>query len=193
MKKNVLFVTADQWRGECLSALGHLVRTPNLDALAAEGTLFTGNFANTAPCGPSRASIHTGMYQLNHRVIANGTPLDERHTNWALEARRAGYRPALFGYTDTTRNADAGEVWDGVLPGLEPIVLLGKSIWAPDSWVAYGHKCNETHGSVWLASRGLKSSRRHHRCHKRCHMGLDCQATESGRKGKEMTLHIIWG
>ena len=90
MTKNVLFITADQWRGECLSALGHLARTPNLDALAAEGALFTRHFANTAPCGPSRASIHTGMYQHNHRVIANGTPLDDRHTNWALEARRAG-------------------------------------------------------------------------------------------------------
>ncbi len=38
---NVLFITADQWRGDCLSALGHpVVRTPNLDALAAEGVLF---------------------------------------------------------------------------------------------------------------------------------------------------------
>ena len=140
MTKNVLFITADQWRGECLSALGHLVYTPNLDALAAQGALFTRHFANTAPCGPSRASIHTGMYQHNHRVIANGTPLDDRHTNWALEARRAGRQPALFGYTDTTRDprrADAGEVWDGVLPGLDPVVLLGKSFWAPDSWVAW--------------------------------------------------------
>ncbi len=34
---NILFITADQWRGECLSALGHPhVRTPNLDALAAD-------------------------------------------------------------------------------------------------------------------------------------------------------------
>ncbi|MFT4713013.1 MAG: arylsulfatase A-like enzyme, partial [Candidatus Azotimanducaceae bacterium] len=31
MKKNVLFITADQWRGECLSSLGHKVKTPNLD------------------------------------------------------------------------------------------------------------------------------------------------------------------
>ncbi len=145
MTKNLLFITADQWRGECLSALGHLVRTPHLDALAAQGTLFARHFANTAPCGPSRASIHTGMYQQNHRVVANGTPLDERHTNWALEARRAGYRPALFGYTDTTRaprSAADEEVWDGVLPGLDPVTLLGKSFWAPDSWVA------------WLAAKG---------------------------------------
>ena len=140
MTKNLLFITADQWRGECLSALGHMVQTPNLDALAAEGTLFTRHFANTAPCGPSRASIHTGMYLQNHRVVANGTPLDSRHTNWARELRAAGYAPALFGYTDTTRDPSrgtAGEAWDGVLPGLDPMVLLGKSIWAPNAWAQW--------------------------------------------------------
>ena len=140
MTANVLFITADQWRGECLSALGHLVSTPNLDALAGEGILFERHFANTAPCGPSRASIHTGMYQQNHRVVANGTPLDARHGNWALLARQAGREPVLFGYTDTTRDprqATAGEAWDGVLPGLDPVVLLGKAIWAPDAWLAW--------------------------------------------------------
>ena len=140
MTANVLFITADQWRGECLSALGHLVSTPNLDALAGEGTLFERHFANTAPCGPSRASIHTGMYQQNHRVVANGTPLDARHGNWALLARQAGREPVLFGYTDTTRDprqATAGEAWDGVLPGLDPVVPLGKAIWAPDAWLAW--------------------------------------------------------
>src|SRR5579872_3594506 len=90
---NVLFITADQWRGECLSALGHLVRTPNLDQLAAEGVTFTRHFANTAPCGPSRASLHTGLYLQNHRSGTNGTPLDARHTNWALEAGKLGYDP----------------------------------------------------------------------------------------------------
>jgi arylsulfatase A-like enzyme len=74
---NVLFVTADQWRAECLSALGHpCLRTPNLDRLAAGGTLFSRHFAQATPCGPSRASIHTGMYAMNHRSVTNGTPLD---------------------------------------------------------------------------------------------------------------------
>lgn len=36
MARNVLLIIADQWRGDCLGALGHpAVRTPNLDALAA--------------------------------------------------------------------------------------------------------------------------------------------------------------
>ena len=136
MAQNVLFITADQWRGECLSCLGHFVQTPNLDALAGEGVLFTNHFANTAPCGPSRASIHTGLYQYKHGVTFNGVPLDGRFTNWALEARQAGWDPVLFGYTDTATDLHQGTAWhEGVLPGLTPIVQLGKSIGAPDAWM----------------------------------------------------------
>lgn len=143
MRRNVLFITADQWRGECLSCLAHFVETPNLDALAAEGVLFTNHFANTAPCGPSRASIHTGLYQHEHGVTFNHVPLAARHTNWALEARRAGREPVLFGYTDTTLD-DPGQAGTGtdILPGLVPIVRLGKSVQAPVEWVN------------WLAAKG---------------------------------------
>ncbi len=48
--KNILFITADQWRAECLSCLGHIVQTPNLDMLAKEGVLFSNHFANAVPC-----------------------------------------------------------------------------------------------------------------------------------------------
>ncbi len=98
---NVLFITADQFRGDCLSAAGHpVVRTPNLDRLAAGGVSFRRHFANAAPCGPSRAVLYTGMYLCNHRAVINGSPLDDRFTNFAREARALGYEPALFGYTD---------------------------------------------------------------------------------------------
>ncbi|MGB0062427.1 sulfatase-like hydrolase/transferase, partial [Candidatus Binatus sp.] len=136
---NVLFITADQWRGDCLSVLGHpSVRTPNLDALAADGVLFRRHYANAAPCGPSRASIHTGMYLQNHRSGTNGTPLDARHTNWAKEAAALGYDPVLFGYTDTSqdpRALDVADPWlksyEGPLPGIRPVCLM---IGAPTPW-----------------------------------------------------------
>ena len=100
---NVLFITADQWRGDCLSAYGHAcLRTPNLDALAADGVLFRRHYSQATPCAPGRASLYTGMYLHNHRVVVNGTPLDARHSNVALEARKAGYQPALLGYTSTS-------------------------------------------------------------------------------------------
>lgn len=140
---NVLFITADQWRGDCLSALGHgVVKTPNLDLLAREGTLFARHFANTAPCSPSRATLHTGLYQHNHRVAMNGTPLDRRHTNWAIEMRKLGYDPALIGYTDQT--PDPRELspddprlttYENVLPGLNPVAHV--SMDHPGDWAHY--------------------------------------------------------
>lgn len=124
--RKILFLSADQWRGECLSALNHkLVATPNLDRLAGQGTLFRRHYAQCSPCGPARASLLTGLYMMNHRSVKNGTPLDFRHTNIALEARKAGYDPTLFGYTDScpdprqyARDDPALTTYEGVLPGM---------------------------------------------------------------------------
>ena len=68
--KNILFITADQWRGECLSSLGHRVQTPNLDRLAGDSVLFRQHYANAVPCAPSRASLHTGMYLQTLALLA---------------------------------------------------------------------------------------------------------------------------
>jgi len=124
---NILFITADQWRGECLGVAGHpVVRTPNVDALAAEGTTFLRHYANAAPCSPARACLYTGLYQMTNRVVRNGSPLSARFDNIALAARRAGYTPTLFGYTD--QSADPTVVpdgdprlltYEGVLPGFD--------------------------------------------------------------------------
>lgn len=124
-RPNVLLITLDQFRGDCLSSAGHpLVRTPNLDALAASGVRLARHYSQCAPCGPGRASLYTGMYQFNHRVVANGTPLDDRFDNVARVARRAGYAPTLFGYTDQSIDPRVVapddprlSTYEGVLPG----------------------------------------------------------------------------
>lgn len=126
---NILFITADQWRGDCLGVAGHpQLKTPHLDTLAADGCYFKQHFAQAVPCGPSRTCLYTGMYLNNHRSLLNGTPLDSRHTNVALEARKVGYSPALFGYTDVgldPRQFHPGDPntrnYEGVLPGMDPI------------------------------------------------------------------------
>ena len=99
---NVLLVTLDQFRGDCLSAAGHpVVRTPALDRLAASGVRACArHYSQAAPCGPGRACLYTGTYQFNNRVVGNGTPLDDRFDNVARVARRAGYVPTIFGYAD---------------------------------------------------------------------------------------------
>jgi len=131
-RPNILFITADQWRGDCLSAVGHPhVRTPHIDGLARAGVTFRRHFAQAAPCGPSRASLYTGTYLHTHRAVLNGTPLAPNLTNIAREARAAGYRPALFGYTDTTadpRGLTPGDPrltsYEGVLDGFDPVMPL---------------------------------------------------------------------
>ena len=88
---NILLITCDQLRRDAVGAmrLGTLagVRTPNMDALAAEGTLFTSHATNSLPCGPSRTALHAGLLAMNHRVVQNGTPFADRHTNWPRESK----------------------------------------------------------------------------------------------------------
>ena len=125
MPRKVLLITGDQWRGDALSGLGHpAARTPHLDRLASEGTTFTRHYTVATPCGPARTSLLTGLYPFLHRSIRNGAPLDRRHTNIALEVRKAGYDPVLFGYTDSSADpatmapADPRlKSYEGVLPG----------------------------------------------------------------------------
>jgi arylsulfatase A-like enzyme len=138
---NLLFITLDQFRGECLSAAGHqIARTPALDELAQSGVRFARHYSQSAPCGPGRACLYTGTYQMNNRVVMNGSPLDARFDNVALAARRAGYDPVLFGYTDqavdprTVSSPDDPRLftYEGVLPGFRvELDLTGtRSAWA---------------------------------------------------------------
>ena len=73
-RPNVLLITCDQWRGDCLSAAGHpVVRTPNADALAAEGVLFRATFAR-------RRALLAGARLPLHRPLPDEQPrLPQRH------------------------------------------------------------------------------------------------------------------
>lgn len=141
---NILLITLDQFRGDCLSAAGHpMVQTPNLDRLSREGLRLARHYGQSAPCGPARASLYTGLYQMTHRVVANGTPLDARFDTIATAARRAGYVPTLFGYTDQsvdprqTSGPDDPRLatYEGVAPGFE--VGLHLPMDRPTPWLSW--------------------------------------------------------
>jgi arylsulfatase A-like enzyme len=140
---NILFITADQWRGDSTGYAGHnVVRTPTLDALAADGVAFLNHYGQAAPCSPARACLYTGLYQMNNRVCVNGSPLADRFDNVARAARRAGYDPTLFGYTDvapdpTVRDPNDPDLttYEGVLPGFTTRVKLPEHEKAWLSWL----------------------------------------------------------
>ena len=103
MKKSVLFICADQWRWDCFGFMGHkCAHTPNIDELVSRSTAFRKHFTGIVPCGPARTTMLTGLYPFIHRSVYNGAPLDKRFTSIPLEARKLGYKPTLYGYTDTS-------------------------------------------------------------------------------------------
>src|SRR5690349_6123639 len=74
----LLFVTDDQ--GQDAGCYGNpVLKTPNLDALAADGTRFTNAYCTTSSCSPSRSVILTGLF--NHANGQYGLEHAEHHFN----------------------------------------------------------------------------------------------------------------
>lgn len=74
-KPNILVFFCDQWRLDVLSCYGgNVVRTPNLDKLAARSFVFDHAHTPTAICSPARASLMTGLYPHGHHMFNNSTP-----------------------------------------------------------------------------------------------------------------------
>ncbi len=118
--RNVLFIIIDQLRADCLAgALADRVALPNLRAFMKDAVSFNRHFSVTNPCGPSRASLLTGQYAMNHRSVRNGTPLRHDTPNIATEMRKAGYLPMLFGYTDTSADPRVHDANDPALKSYE--------------------------------------------------------------------------
>ncbi|MFZ5833740.1 MAG: sulfatase, partial [Planctomycetota bacterium] len=66
---NVLFILADDLGWGDLGCYGHrLLRTPNLDRMARQGTLFTHFYVNGSVCSPSRAAFTTSHFPARHAV-----------------------------------------------------------------------------------------------------------------------------
>jgi arylsulfatase A-like enzyme len=162
-RKNVLLIVADQWRGDCLHVAGdRVVRTPNIDRLCAEGVTFLRHYSQTIPCGPSRVSLLTGLYQMNHRAVQNTVPLDDRHRNLSDMLRDAGYDPVMVGYTTTTPDPRSTEHTDPRFSSLGDMMRGWRGIAQFDpemaeyfAWVrSKGFKLPDNPRDIWQPSTG---------------------------------------
>ncbi len=102
-KPNILLIHADQLRFDALAVNGHpLIRTPNLDRLAAEGVNYSHAFCPAPVCTPARASLLSGLWPTQHGCIANtgteaGRPMIEPTVTWRRLLAAAGYRLGYVG------------------------------------------------------------------------------------------------
>jgi arylsulfatase A-like enzyme len=97
-KPNLVFVFADQWRGQATGYAGDPnANTPNLDKLAQESINFTNAISGCPVCSPYRASLLTGQYPLTHGIFYNDKPLDPDRRSIAEVYREAGYETGYIG------------------------------------------------------------------------------------------------
>ncbi len=101
-RPNILFLFTDQHNARCMSIAGHPdVKTPNLDALAREGVMFTRAFCQNPICTPSRTSFLSGLYCHNHGHYGNSGPKPDRLLSLFSHAKAHGYRTGVFGKIHT--------------------------------------------------------------------------------------------
>lgn len=99
MKPNVLLITVDQMRGDCLGIAGHhVVETPHLDMLAHKGVRFTRAYSATPSCVPARAALLTGLTQRTHGRVGYQDCVPWRYDHMlAGEFAAAGYHTQCIG------------------------------------------------------------------------------------------------
>lgn len=95
--RNVLLITSDQQHWMTLGINNPEISTPNLDRLAAEGTVFDRAYTVNPTCTPTRASIITGKYPSQHGAWSLGTKLPEWEPTVGDLLQSAGLRTALVG------------------------------------------------------------------------------------------------
>lgn len=97
-RPNILVIVTDQQRQDHVGCYGNpVVRTPNLDRLAAQGVRFDRHYVNNPLCMPGRATLFTGMTPRAHTVRTNGINLPRHLPVLPGILRDEGYQTHLVG------------------------------------------------------------------------------------------------
>ncbi|MEP0366342.1 MAG: arylsulfatase [Cyclobacteriaceae bacterium] len=117
-KPNIIFILADDLGYGDVGFNGQTkIKTPVLDQMATEGVVFTQHYAGSTVCGPSRASLMTGLHTGHSPVRGNpkwtksGKPVDMplNQNTVAKELQKAGYTTGIVGKWGLAENLDEGK------------------------------------------------------------------------------------
>ena len=99
-RPNILFILADDVTYNTLSCYGgRNIKTPNIDALAADGMKFTRAYAAMSMCAPFRAELYTGLYPVRSGVARNHTVAKTGTKSVCHYLRDLNYRVGIVGKT----------------------------------------------------------------------------------------------
>ncbi|NKB71201.1 MAG: sulfatase-like hydrolase/transferase [Candidatus Latescibacteria bacterium] len=95
---NILFMFADQMHAFAMGCMGNSeIKTPNLDRLASQGTLFRNCYSNAPVCTPFRASLVTGMYGSQTDTLRNCAYIPPNTRTLAAALNDGGHRTSWVG------------------------------------------------------------------------------------------------
>ena len=91
-RPNILYLMTDQHRADCLGCAGNkIIKTPNLDSIAADGVRFSNAYTSTPSCTPARAAILTGLSPWHHGMLGYGRVAGQYPFELPQALRDAGY------------------------------------------------------------------------------------------------------
>ncbi len=168
---NVLVITSDQQRWDALGVNSPVLKTPALDALAAEGIVCDRAYTPNPTCTPARVSLLTGHYPSRHGCYTIGTGLPEDYPTVPGALAEAGCFTAICGkahYQPCTdqplgtppesieappkcRDFDFFRRWSGPYYGFQHARLA----------IDHGHQRDAAsmHYGLWLRERGVDVDR----------------------------------
>jgi arylsulfatase A-like enzyme len=121
VRKNVLWIMADQLRWDYLSCYGNTkLHTPNIDRIAKMGVRFNRAYVQSPICGPSRMSFYTGRYVRSHGSTWNGIPLRIGEQTLGDHLRELEVSCVLVGKTHMVADAEGMKRL-----GIEPDSFIG--------------------------------------------------------------------
>jgi N-acetylglucosamine-6-sulfatase len=116
-RPNIVFIFTDDHATQALGCYGSTLPsvTPRLDALAREGAVFENCFCGNAICGPSRATVLTGLHSHANGFTQNGARFNVDLATFPKELQAAGYSTALFGKWHLDSVPQGFDCWE-ILP-----------------------------------------------------------------------------